>query len=218
MGQSLSQDPGAGGARTRQHASFERNRRTSPIFRRPGEAVDFQIAGQGSLDIAMHIVATLAFDSVVRVWICWKRRGEQGGRSRAAVSSFVPSAAQSRFRNRPSPAGRQAIDIVTNRGRVLNWRSTRSAEKTAAERGFRGRSARTRYSGLPANPFETTRFFGAASGGETFCCAKTGGGGGIRTHGTLARTTVFETAPFDRSGTPPRLAPDPCSFDAKRGH
>ncbi len=32
---------------------------------------------------------------------------------------------------------------------------------------------------------------------------KVGGGGGIRTHGTLARTTVFETAPFDHSGTPP---------------
>ncbi len=30
-----------------------------------------------------------------------------------------------------------------------------------------------------------------------------GGGGGIRTHGTLASTTVFETAPFDHSGTPP---------------
>ena len=33
---------------------------------------------------------------------------------------------------------------------------------------------------------------------------QTGGGSGIRTHGTLARTTVFETAPFDRSGIPPR--------------
>jgi hypothetical protein len=31
----------------------------------------------------------------------------------------------------------------------------------------------------------------------------TSGGGGIRTHGTLARPTVFKTAPFDRSGTPP---------------
>src|SRR5215218_5430452 len=30
-----------------------------------------------------------------------------------------------------------------------------------------------------------------------------GGGGGIRTHGTLARTTVFETVPIDHSGTPP---------------
>ena len=29
------------------------------------------------------------------------------------------------------------------------------------------------------------------------------GGGGIRTHETLARSTVFKTAPFDRSGTPP---------------
>ena len=32
-----------------------------------------------------------------------------------------------------------------------------------------------------------------------------GGGGGIRTHGTLARTTVFKTAPINRSGTPPKL-------------
>lgn len=32
---------------------------------------------------------------------------------------------------------------------------------------------------------------------------KAGGGGGIRTHGTVARTTVFETAPIDHSGTPP---------------
>ena len=32
---------------------------------------------------------------------------------------------------------------------------------------------------------------------------KIGGGGGIRTHGTIAGTTVFETAPIGRSGTPP---------------
>ena len=30
------------------------------------------------------------------------------------------------------------------------------------------------------------------------------GGGGIRTHEALARPTVFKTAPFDRSGTPPQ--------------
>ena len=30
-----------------------------------------------------------------------------------------------------------------------------------------------------------------------------GGEEGIRTLGTLARTTVFETAPFNHSGTPP---------------
>jgi hypothetical protein len=29
------------------------------------------------------------------------------------------------------------------------------------------------------------------------------GGGGIRTHGRLAPSTVFKTAPFGRSGTPP---------------
>ncbi len=32
------------------------------------------------------------------------------------------------------------------------------------------------------------------------------GGGGIRTHGTLAGTPVFETGPFNHSGTPPRVA------------
>ena len=34
-----------------------------------------------------------------------------------------------------------------------------------------------------------------------------GGEGGIRTHGPLARSTVFETAPFDHSGTSPRSSP-----------
>ena len=29
-----------------------------------------------------------------------------------------------------------------------------------------------------------------------------GGGGGIRTHGTLSRSTVFKTAAFDHSATP----------------
>ena len=33
------------------------------------------------------------------------------------------------------------------------------------------------------------------------------GGGGIRTHGTLAGTPVFETGPFDHSGTPPGVFP-----------
>ncbi len=32
------------------------------------------------------------------------------------------------------------------------------------------------------------------------------GEGGIRTLGTVARTTVFETVPFDRSGTSPDLS------------
>ena len=33
------------------------------------------------------------------------------------------------------------------------------------------------------------------------------GGGGIRTHGTFDRTTVFKTAPINRSGTPPGNLP-----------
>ncbi len=38
-----------------------------------------------------------------------------------------------------------------------------------------------------------------------FRVVSNGGGGGIRTHGTLARSTVFKTAPINRSGTPPKL-------------
>ena len=38
---------------------------------------------------------------------------------------------------------------------------------------------------------------------QTNVCPFLLGGGGIRTHGTLARTTVFKTAPINRSGTPP---------------
>ena len=33
-----------------------------------------------------------------------------------------------------------------------------------------------------------------------------GGEGGIRTHGTVTRTTVFETVPFDHSGTSPKAS------------
>ena len=36
-----------------------------------------------------------------------------------------------------------------------------------------------------------------------------GGEGGIRTLGTLARSTVFETAPIDHSGTSPHARPSP---------
>ena len=36
-------------------------------------------------------------------------------------------------------------------------------------------------------------------------CLQKFGEGGIRTHGTVARTSVFETDPFDRSGTSPAL-------------
>ena len=37
-----------------------------------------------------------------------------------------------------------------------------------------------------------------------------GGEGGIRTHGTVTRTTVFETVPFDLSGTSPSGAHVAC--------
>ena len=53
--------------------------------------------------------------------------------------------------------------------------------------------------------------------------AQGGGGGGIRTHGTRKGTTVFETAPFDHSGTPPSgrrrrypKAPNPARMPGNR--
>ena len=66
---------------------------------------------------------------------------------------------------------------------------------------------------LPSH--RTGRAGGAAEGAEvdraqprgSRCCharALLDGGGGIRTHEALARPTVFKTAPFDRSGTPPK--------------
>lgn len=42
---------------------------------------------------------------------------------------------------------------------------------------------------------------------------KTIGGGGIRTPGTVARTTVFKTVPFSRSGTPPLFCPKISAVD-----
>ena len=41
-----------------------------------------------------------------------------------------------------------------------------------------------------------------------------GGGGGIRTHGTRERSTVFKTAPINRSGTPPNSFSDTFYFVA----
>ena len=40
-------------------------------------------------------------------------------------------------------------------------------------------------------------------------CVIGGGEGGIRTHGTVTRTTVFETVPFDHSGTSPKAVRPP---------
>ena len=49
-----------------------------------------------------------------------------------------------------------------------------------------------------------------------------GGGGGIRTPGTLARTTVFKTAAFNRSATPPIARSIPpgqlCRIGERSGH
>ena len=43
------------------------------------------------------------------------------------------------------------------------------------------------------------------------------GGGGIRTHGALARPSVFKTDPFDRSGTPPERIVTDIAWGQTRG-
>ena len=60
-------------------------------------------------------------------------------------------------------------------------------------RGIRSARGRTSSGVGPPNPSLERHAPRRAHGGE----------GGIRTHGPLARSTVFETAPFDHSGTSP---------------
>ena len=60
----------------------------------------------------------------------------------------------------------------------------------------------------PAQPEPQGDRFGSPCG--------SGGGGGIRTHGTPKGTTVFETVPFDRSGTPPQADRWVCVPDLPR--
>ena len=60
--------------------------------------------------------------------------------------------------------------------------------------------------GEPVAPSKAPRLLGFRAprqAGETVRSGSHGGEGGIRTHGTLARTTVFETVPIDHSGTSP---------------
>lgn len=66
---------------------------------------------------------------------------------------------------------------------------------------------------VPAGPGRATRFRSSTNKpqpvfqGSGFARRQDGGGGGIRTLGRgVAPTTVFETAPFNHSGTPPRRA------------
>ena len=59
---------------------------------------------------------------------------------------------------------------------------------------------------LDSGGFATNRKIRPQPDRENAFARASGGGGGIRTHGGVAPTTVFETAPFDRSGTPPAAA------------
>ena len=63
---------------------------------------------------------------------------------------------------------------------------------------------------------QTAGFWGLKKAGRAVRKKSSGGGSGIRTHGTLTRTTVFETAPFDRSGIPPQVEITVDSADSSR--
>ena len=79
-------------------------------------------------------------------------------------------------------------------------------------RAVHGGGQTTRWDGAILVPllshagWESTGLRGAGwevGGSQPIEIVGTGGEGGIRTLGTLAGTTVFETAPIDRSGTSP---------------
>ena len=68
-------------------------------------------------------------------------------------------------------------------------------------------SARRRFykvRSVPANPFDNTEKYAPVMAVSLVRNGDNGGETGIRTLGRLAPTTVFETAPFDHSGTSPR--------------
>jgi hypothetical protein len=73
--------------------------------------------------------------------------------------------------------------------------------------GMRGARAHDRDSGrIPASGTTPEARFAP---GFPIPQESVGGEGGIRTHGPLTGSTVFETAPFSRSGTSPRSRPTP---------
>ena len=85
----------------------------------------------------------------------------------------------------------------TNFGEVRSKRDKRALETEFGPfPGLRGSVAF-------ANSFEILKETRAIFRARTSSRRKAGGEGGIRTHGTVARTSVFETDPFDRSGTSP---------------
>jgi hypothetical protein len=94
---------------------------------------------------------------------------------------------------------RAAISRVVRHGRSRspgsssNYRSSATIPRESRTRWFAGRHQ---------DAFSTTKGLHRAIG-VTPC--DTGGEGGIRTHGTLAGTTVFETVLFNRSSTSPPL-------------
>jgi hypothetical protein len=101
-----------------------------------------------------------------------------------------------------NPLSSRASYIRTKTG-VVRLRQRKRAERdgkrlemsrSAGPGGSDISSGRPAFCGMPA---------AGGDGAENVPNRQTGGGSGIRTHGTLARTTVFETAPFDRSGIPP---------------
>ena len=84
------------------------------------------------------------------------------------------------------------------------------------ERGVSERLQSLTVNRIPLSILQFTCSRRLRSFGRDLFRKQSGGGTGIRTLGTLARTTVFETAPFNHSGIPPR-GPDWAVAGAGRG-
>src|SRR5262245_25151835 len=121
----------------------------------------------------------------------------------AQFRSQFPPPDRSRIRNTQNFAPDFPVISETSKKRTKS-RSQQLWREWGVERAKWPRRPQSQSSGLVRKARRYWAFEGPADAAESFCIGANGGEGGIRTHGTLARTTVFETVPIDHSGTSPR--------------
>jgi hypothetical protein len=144
-----------------------------------------------------------------------RQPGQSGPASAAAISaSYMNRVVRSLLTSPERSTFKPAAQLASHN--PLIWQASHNRTKTAVVRLLRRkwgeRDGKRPEVGPPAGPHGSDNLPGMAAfcGLPTACQEQKknvptgclGGGSGIRTHGTLAVTTV--TVPFDRSGIPPR--------------
>ena len=95
---------------------------------------------------------------------------------------------------------------TTAQGTPLKHPKSTGPENIGPERTDFGCIGMGAVGSLPATTLENNEKILPWERAENGLCGEFGGETGIRTLGGVAPTTVFETAPFDRSGISPRRA------------